>query len=114
MWLPSCPLRQKKSTSSPGFHLSNPAVFSETLSGFPQISEKRVPLIPLGVMCWAGTGGQNGLSESDRTGSRSWLHSYSCEAMGKSLSFSKSLPHLGNRGVNTALLSLLAPAFGDV
>ena len=64
MWLPSCPLRQKKSTSSLDFHLSNPAMFSETLSGFPQISEKKVPLIPLGVMGWAGTEGQNGLPES--------------------------------------------------
>ena len=112
MWLPSCPLRQKKSTSSLDFHLSNPAMFSETLSGFPQISEKKVPLIPLGVMGWAGTEGQNGLPESDRTESRSWLHSYSCEAVGKS--FSKDFPHLGNRGVHTAILSLLAPTFGDV
>ena len=76
------------------------------------ISEKKVPLIPLGVMGWAGTEGQNGLPESDRTESRSWLHSYSCEAVGKS--FSKNLPHLGNRGVHTAILSLLAPTFGDV
>ena len=102
MWLPSCPLRQKK---PPDFHLSNPAMSSETLPGYPQISKKRVPLIPPGVMGWAGTERQKGLPESDRTESRSWLQSYSCETVGKSLSFSKNLCHLGNRGVTTAILS---------
>ena len=102
MWLPSCPLRQKK---PPDFHLSNPAMSSETLPGYPHISKKRVPLIPPGVMGWAGTERQKGLPESDRTESRSWLQSYSCETVGKSLSFSKNLCHLGNRGVTTAILS---------
>ena len=103
MWLPSCPLRQKK---PPDFHLSNPAMSSETLPGCPQISKKRVPLVPLGVMGWAGTERQKGLPESDRTESRSWLQSYSCETVGKSLSSSKNLRHLGNRGVTPAILSL--------